>query len=57
MLDIKPGQASPAQRQAWHKFWQKLVAEVNNPETGMPPSQAPDGNELADGDKESNLLE
>jgi hypothetical protein len=27
-LDIKPGPASPAQKQAWKRFWQKLIAEV-----------------------------
>jgi hypothetical protein len=28
MINIQPGPASPAQKTAWHKFWQKLIAEV-----------------------------
>ena len=27
---IKPGPATPAQKQAWKRFWQKLIAEVKN---------------------------
>ena len=28
--DIRPGQASPAQKQVWCKLWRKLIAEVKN---------------------------
>ena len=27
-VDIEPGPASPAQKAAWHKFWQKLISEA-----------------------------
>ena len=27
-VDIRPGPVSPAQKQAWRRFWQKLIAEV-----------------------------
>jgi len=27
-VDIRPGPATPAQKAAWHKFWQKIVPEV-----------------------------
>ncbi|MCX5998158.1 MAG: hypothetical protein NTU41_00815 [Chloroflexi bacterium] len=27
-LNIQPGRASPAQKHAWHTFWQRLIAEV-----------------------------
>jgi len=27
-LNIRPGQVTPAQKTAWRKFWQKLIAEV-----------------------------
>lgn len=26
--DIRPGQTSVAQKQAWRRFWQKLISEV-----------------------------
>ena len=32
VVNIKPGPASPAQKQAWHKFWQKLISEVKTNE-------------------------
>jgi len=28
VVDIKPGPASPAQKQAWKRFWRKLISEV-----------------------------
>jgi len=28
ILNIKRGPASPAQKQAWKRFWQKLISEV-----------------------------
>jgi len=28
MVDIKPGFASPAQKKAWRRFWQKLLTGV-----------------------------
>jgi hypothetical protein len=28
VVDIKPGPASPAQKQAWKRFWGKLISEV-----------------------------
>ena len=31
-VDIPPGPASPAQKQAWKCFWQKLIAEVKTVE-------------------------
>jgi len=27
-MNIKAGPVSPAQKQAWKRFWQKLIAEV-----------------------------
>lgn len=27
-VDIKPGPVSPAQKTAWRKFWQSLIAGV-----------------------------
>jgi len=27
-VNIKPGPVSPAQKQAWRRFWQKLIAQV-----------------------------
>jgi len=27
-VDIRPGPVSPAQKTAWVRFWQKLIAEV-----------------------------
>ena len=27
-VNIKPGPARPAQKAAWHKFWQKIIPEV-----------------------------
>ena len=29
-IDIRPGPASPAQKVAWRRFWQKLIAEVKS---------------------------
>ena len=29
-VDIRPGPVSPAQKTAWRKFWQKLIAEVKS---------------------------
>jgi hypothetical protein len=36
VLNIRPGPASPAQKQAWKRFWQKLISEVkaDEPEGG-----------------------
>jgi hypothetical protein len=36
VLDIKPGPASPAQRAAWKRLWDKLLSEVKakEPEGG-----------------------
>lgn len=31
-LDIKYGPSTPAQQQAWKRFWQKLIAEVKTDE-------------------------
>ena len=28
IVNIRPGEMSPAQKQAWRKFWQKLITEV-----------------------------
>jgi len=30
VVHIKPGQASPAQKAAWKRFWQKLIAEAKS---------------------------
>jgi len=27
-VNIRPGPMSPAQKQVWRRFWQKLIAEV-----------------------------
>ncbi len=27
-VNIQPGPVSPAQKQAWERFWQKLITEV-----------------------------
>ena len=27
-VNVHPGTMSPAQKQAWRKFWQKLITEV-----------------------------
>ena len=29
-VNIVSGQVTPAQRQAWKRFWQKLIAEAKN---------------------------
>jgi len=29
-VDIQPGPASPAQKQAWERFWQKLVSQAKD---------------------------
>ena len=31
-VNIVPGPVTPAQRQAWKKFWQKLIAEAKSGE-------------------------
>jgi hypothetical protein len=28
VVNIQPGPVSPAQKQAWDRFWQKLIVEV-----------------------------
>lgn len=33
-IDIKPGQATSAQLQAWDKFWQKVITEENAKDKG-----------------------
>ena len=33
VVNIHPGAASPAQKQAWGRFWQKIIIEVKK-ETG-----------------------
>ena len=53
VVNIQPGPASPAQRQAWKRFWQKLIAEVKAEEKESPPSQALTKDALTGGDKES----
>jgi len=30
MVNIQPGPTSPAQKQAWKRFWQKLIAEAKS---------------------------
>jgi len=29
-VDIRPGPVSPAQGQAWKRFWQKMIAETKS---------------------------
>jgi hypothetical protein len=29
-VEIRPGATSPAQKQAWKRFWQKLIAEAKS---------------------------
>ena len=29
-INLVPGFTSPAQKQAWHKFWAKLISEVKH---------------------------
>ncbi len=29
-VGIRPGQGTPAQKQAWRKFWQKLITQVQD---------------------------
>jgi len=31
-LNIKPGQVTPAQKQAWRRFWQTLISKAKNDE-------------------------
>jgi len=33
ILNIKRGPASPAQKQEWKRFWQKLISEVKADES------------------------
>ena len=28
MVNIRPGPATPAQKAAWHNFWQKIIPDV-----------------------------
>jgi len=32
-INLAPGPTSPAQKQAWRKFWEKLIAEVKQEAT------------------------
>ena len=38
-VEIRPGPASLAQKTAWHRFWQKVIAEVKG-DDGRPKSLA-----------------